>query len=44
VWDYEEDGKDQFIGEAVISPGQLVNGATFVLFNPNQKKPGALTL
>jgi hypothetical protein len=44
VWDWEEDGKDQFIGEIVINQNQLGNGATFELTNPKVKKPGRIVL
>lgn len=44
VWDWEEDGKDQFIGESIIQTSQLGKGATFVLNNPKVKKPGRLIL
>lgn len=44
VWDWEEDGKDQFIGEIIIQMGQIGNGATFVLNNPKVKKPGRIIL
>lgn len=44
MWDWEEDGKDQFIGEVFIKPQELTNGAQFVLKNPKEKKPGTLEL
>lgn len=44
VWDWEEDGKDQFIGEITITPQQLANNATFALYNPKVKKPGTIIL
>lgn len=42
VWDWEEDGKDQFIGEAFIKPQDLKAGAKFQLTNPKVKNPGSL--
>jgi len=44
VWDYEEDGKDQFIGEAIINQAQLQSGSAFPLLNPKVKKPGVIFL
>lgn len=44
MWDWEEDGKDQFIGEATISSNQLANNSTFALSNPKVKKPGQIIL
>jgi hypothetical protein len=43
VWDWEEDGKDQFIGDAVIIPSQLAPGFRFEISNP-KKKAGAIIL
>jgi hypothetical protein len=44
VWDWEEDGKDQFIGELFVKPEELKSGAHFSLSNPKVKKPGSLEL
>lgn len=44
VWDHEDDGNDQFIGEIIVAPNSLGNGAAFTLANPKVKKPGRIVL
>ncbi|CAM6001878.1 unnamed protein product [Sphagnum balticum] len=43
-WDWEESGKDQFIGEYFMDTKQLANGVRVEMVNPKCKKPGTLVL